>query len=323
MEVSTSNTHNVVTKFIIELQNMKHNTDIGMNWNLLFNIMSTSIRDQFHDHYELITQVKETLTFLLSSEQLSLTWTTIIFEFVSKSQTAAKKSALQLAGGYRKISNFFQVSDAFPMNVQEYVQCVVESLLCYCNICHDRSSEMTAVTAIILLLPSDFHVHLFDSICRKPEKGRNLIEHLPSDFVLHTAYLLLRRKHSARTSVLSENEEIIFRNLVERALVDCYPVTVIDTLFMQKPFDGTIAKLIVNLLPKSCYVDLLDIVGSLWGERLFVSKGDGFAQEFLTVALITTLKKISGYFCYIELDNYLRSINCLIDSQRLFVYFLF
>lgn len=303
IEVSASTSHEFVKKFIQELQHIQHNTD-SMNWNLLYHIMSTSIHDQLHDNKDLVIEVSKTLLYLISSEQLSILWTKIIHEYISKSQTAAKKAAQQLTSGYRKISNFYQGSILIPISTSEYVHCIVESLLCYSSKYDDQSSEITAMTDIILLLPSTFQVCLFDSICNNVERGSKVIRHLPSDFILNSAYLLLRRKHSthnrtqsnylADTTMLSVNEELIFRRLIERALVDCYPVTVIDTLLMQKPFDGAIAKLVVNILPESCYINLLDIVGSLWGERLFVSKGDGYAQEYLTAALINTLQKISG-----------------------------
>jgi hypothetical protein len=293
MEVPTSN--ELVKKIITELQYIKKNPN-SMNWNLLYHIMSTSIHDQLNHNNDLLTEVSNTLTFLLSSEQLLIVWTAIICEYVGKSKAAAKKTSQQLTSGYLKISNFFQGSLTTPIDIKEYMHCIIESLLCYCNKYDNQSNEMTAMTAIILLLPSNFQVCLFDIICNKLEIGGKVIKHLPSDFVLHSAYLLLRRKHSThiRTTFLSVSEELLVSSLIERALVDCYPVTIIDTLLMQKPFDGTVAKLIVNLLPESCYIDLLDVVGSLWGERLFVSKGDGYAQEYLTVVLISTLKKISG-----------------------------
>lgn len=294
---------------ILELLSIKQSNQRKLtDWTLLSNILSKAVRDQLNFDEKLCTVVKDVLAFLLSEQQLSSAWTVIVSEYLCKSNILAQKAAQQLVTGYRIISNFYQNSIGFPMNAKEFGQCIADSLLSYSNECQekqDKVREGSALTAIILLLPSEFQVLLFDSICEKPENGMSIMNNMPADYVLQTAYLFLRRKHSAHkrirlssitktAMVLSVNEQIMLQKLIERALVDCHPSTVIDALLIQKSFDPSVAELIINSLPESCYIDLIDIVGSLWGEKLFVSRGDERTQEYLTAALISTLRRISG-----------------------------
>ena len=294
-------------------------------WIILKRLLSSTLQRQSHNSTKLLSNCSTidesklrsefiaTILHLLGEQRLLSAWAAVIKCFLCTSTVGAHKAAQEIATEHRIVSNFFGNSHDFPMSTKEYSHCIIMSLInCFYNLHENQSvDDARALSTIITNLPSDFLASFIDCICLEPSTGSVIISYLPSDFALNAAYLLLRRLHSgykwnskleANWNKINSNEMDVFQKLVECALIDCYPITVIEALFLQKPFTSNTAELIVNILPESCYIDLLDSVGSLWGEKLFVSKGDERVQEYLTIAMISTLKKVTGElllrYCY-------------------------
>lgn len=294
---------------IEEVQNLTQSkVDRLKDWSALNHILLRAIRCNLNSSRKLRTHVSDLLLHLLSEQKLLPAWKMITEMYLNHSQVAAHKAAQQLMTEYRVVSNFYGHYGDF-INIREYIHRITISLLSYID--HSNlnkaSDELTAVAAIVKNLPPDFLPTFIDCICEGPVGGIIIIDHLPSDFILQTAYTFLKRKfsshkrdHSSTATgfELSHNEIAFVEKLVAKALVGCFPLTVIDALLLQKPFTRSIAELVVKLLPESSYIDLLDSVGSFWGERLFVSKGDEQRQEYLTTALILTLRRTTGARCW-------------------------
>ena len=293
-------------RLVEEVRKIRHSThDRRKDWTSLAIVLSTALRLGLDRVVKLRSDVKDAILHLLSEQKLSSLWATTTTTYLLHSQVAAKRDIQQTVGEYRIVSNFFKGSRDFPMNAGDYTNRIVMSLLRYTETLHQNKAndEIVALASIFVSLPAEFHAKFFDSLCENASEKMAIIDNLPSDFLLDAAYnFLLRRNSSSRrhnplpNDIIDwgSNEVIVFRRLVDRALVDCYPVTVIDALLMQKPFSNSIARLVVDILPPSSYVDLLDAVGSLWGEKIFVSSGKDRAQEFLTAAMIYTLKNVEG-----------------------------
>ena len=287
---------------------MQRDRDRQTDWTALHHILLTAIRSDLNSSRKLRADVSDILLSLLSEQKLSSAWGMISKAYLQDSKAAAHKGAQQLLNEYRIVSNFFGPYGAFIIETKEYMHLIALSLVHYIDNSNMRQAhdEFTAVAAIIKSLPIDFFSTLLSCMCEKPEEGIIIIDYLPSDFILQSAYLLLKRRFSsyreqsssmAFESEFGKKDITLAKILIARALVGCFPVTVVDSLLLQKPFTCDIAELVVNMLPESSYIDVLDSIGSYWGEQLFVSKGDAFKQEYLTVALISILKRITGTHC--------------------------
>lgn len=271
------------------------------DWKELNQILSAAVRVHLNHNEEVQHQAKAAVDYLLHEDQLSSLWDEITSVYCLKSESAAYQAAVQVTNGYRTMANFFDHFPGFTMNSKSFSESIVKSLLRYVSV-NEEETKIEAVAALILLLPLDFQAILFNFMIRGNLMGTSIISYLPPKFALQTAYLFLRRKYSNRSYVedsleLSIDERSSLEKLVEQALKDISPAAVVDTLLMQRSFTASVAEFIVNLLPEECYIYILSVVGTLWGEKLFISKGNERAQEFMTATLISTLRRITGKTC--------------------------
>jgi hypothetical protein len=276
------------------------------DWTLLNRHLSRAARVGLNKNDEFRSFVKDVIDHFLLGSQLLSFWESVASVDIEKSPSAFREAVQQISTGYRVIANFFGNYDDFPLDSKKFTKLVVKSLHCYIEqvSLNKEQQRLTAVAAIVLLLSTEFQASLIDCLFTSSEDALTIVEYLSSSFVLQSAYIFLcrkcsniRRANSAVSDVLlTFIEKSVLKRFVERALQDCHVTTVIDALLMQKPFSVSVAEDIVHLLPDTSYIYLLDIVGTLWGEKLFISKGDWRAQEYLTAALTSTLKRISGIY---------------------------
>lgn len=292
--------------FVNDLKKIKGGRPPEANrWAELIQLLSTGIRLQLNLIDSIRKEAADAIEFLLSETLLQVAWGVVAKAFYTKSQSASLNIALQMTSSYKMISNFFGSHADFTTDPRMFVESLARSLLNSIREAHLNKIEqdVTALTANIMHLSVDFQSSAISVILGNSTEYLFIVDYLPSQFVLNSTYLYLRRKYSARNGkysrsardpTLSLAEASVLSRMMERALEDCYPMTVVNTLVMQKAFVTSIAEFIVNLLPDTCHVELLDTVGSLWGEKLFISRGDWHTQEYLTAVLISTLRRISG-----------------------------
>ena len=274
-------------------------------WKELNQILSAAVRVHLNHDSEVRNHAKSAVEYLLHESQLSALWDEISSVYCTKSESAAYHAAVQVTNAYRTMANFFEHFTGFTMDSKTFSETIAKSLLRYVSV-NQEETKIEAVAGLILLLPLVFQAMLFAFMIRDKGMGTNLIDYLPSKFALQIAYLYLRRKYSNRRRTtshaedgleLSADEQSALSKLVEQAMKDSSPAAVVDTLLMQRAFTASVAEFIVSLLPQACYIYVLSVVGTLWGEKLFISKGDERAQEFMTATLISTLRRISGIPC--------------------------
>jgi hypothetical protein len=274
-------------------------------WKELNQILSAAVRVHLNHDSEVRNHAKSAVEYLLHESQLSALWDEITSVHCTKSDSAAYHAAVQVTNAYRTMANFFDHFSGFTMDSKTFSESIAKSLLRYVSV-NQKETKIEAVAGLILLLPLDFQAMLFAFMIRDKGMGTNLIGYLPPKFALQIAYLYLRRKYSNRRRTtshaedgleLSADEQSALSKLVEQALKDSSPAAVVDTLLMQRAFTASVAEFIVSLLPQACYIYVLSVVGTLWGEKLFISKGDERAQEYMTATLISTLRRISGIPC--------------------------
>lgn len=274
------------------------------DWTLLNRHLSRAARAGLNKSDVFRSLVKDVIDYFLLDSQLLSMWESLVSAHIEKSQSASVQAIQQISTGYRVIVNFFENYSDFPLDAKAFTKLVIKALHCYIEQITLKKEERSilAVAAIVLLLPTDFQANLMDVFFSTPNDDLVIVDSVSSSFILQSAYQFLSRKYfyygrasSASSDVLLTSiEKHVFKRFVERALQDCHVTTVIDALLMQRAFPPSVAEEIVSILPDSSYIYLLDIVGSLWGEKLFISRGDWRAQEYLTTALISTLSRISG-----------------------------
>lgn len=274
------------------------------DWTLLNRHLSRATRVGLNMNDEFRSFVKDVIDYVILDSQLLSFWESVANADIEKLQSISLKAVQQISTGYRIIANFFQNYGDFPLDSKKFTKLLVKSLHCYTEQVSLNKEErsLTAVASIILLLPTEFQASLIDILFSSSDDGLAIVDYVSSSFTLQSAYLFLRRKYfylrrsssAVRDIPLTSIEKSVLKRFIERALEGCHLTTVIDVLLMQKPFTASVAEDIVSFLPYTSHIYLLDIVGSLWGEKLFISKGDWRAQEYLTAALISTLKRISG-----------------------------
>ena len=306
-----------------QLLKIKHSCRCCLtDWTLLNRHLSRAARVGLNKNDEFRSFVKDVIDHFLLGSQLLSFWESVASVDIEKSPSAFREAVQQISTGYRVIANFFGNYDDFPLDSKKFTKLVVKSLHCYIEqvSLNKEEQRLTAVAAIVLLLSTEFQASLIDCLFTSSEDALTIVEYLSSSFVLQSAYIFLgrkcsyiRRANSAVSDVLlTFIEKSVLKRFVERALQDCHVTTVIDALLMQKPFSVSVAEDIVHFLPDTSYIYLLDIVGTLWGEKLFISKGDWRAQEYLTAALTSTLKRISGIY---RTTSYLRcTVSYSLDS---------
>ena len=292
--------------FANDLKKIKSGSPHEANrWAELNQLLSTGIRLQLNLIDSTRKIAADVIEFLLSEPQLQHAWEVVAKAFYTKSQSSSLNIALQMISSYKIISNFFGSNADFTTDPRMFVESFARSLLNCIREAHLNKIEqdITALTANIMHLSADFKRSAISVILGNSAEYSFAVNYFPSIFVLNSTYLYLCRKYSARNvkhsrsardPTLSVTEEAVLSRFIGRALEECYPMTVVNALIMQKAFVPSIAEFIVNLLPDTCYVELLDTVGSLWGEKLFISRGDWHTQEYLTAVLISTLRRISG-----------------------------
>ena len=293
-------------RFVKDLKKIKGGSPSEADrWAEFNQLLSTGIRLQLHLTESTRKVVADVIEFLLSEPQLQQAWGVVAKAFYTKSQSASHNVALQMTSAYKTISNFVGSHADFTTDPRTYAESLARSLLNCIREAHlnENEQDITALTANIRHLSADFQSSAVSVIFANSTEYLFIVDYLPSQFVLNSTYLYLRRRYSARNGTnsrsakhptLSLTEAAVLSRFIGRALEDCYPMTVVNALVMQKAFVPSIAEFLVNLLPESCYVELLDSVGSLWGEKLFISRGDWHTQEYLTAVLISTLRRVSG-----------------------------
>lgn len=249
-------------RFVKDLKKIKGGSPSEADrWAEFNQLLSTGIRLQLHLTESTRKVVADVIEFLLSEPQLQQAWGVVAKAFYTKSQSASHNVALQMTSAYKTISNFVGSHADFTTDPRTYTESLARSLLNCIREAHlnENEQDITALTANIRLLSADFQCSAVSVIFGNSTEYLFIVDYLPSQFVLNSTYLYLRRRYSARNGTnfrsaknptLSLTEAAVLSRFIRRALEDCYPMTVVNALVMQKAFVPSIAEFLVNLLPE-------------------------------------------------------------------------
>lgn len=242
------------------------------------------------------------------------------------SQTIMVSNANRLLSGYRSIANFIADTVILPTTVSSfsrtnYTQSVVLALL---HIISSASkSHWTPFQIIFPSLNIDAHIAIIEGLiyytqscsatidCYRStvfdiDEQRKayemyktkinallIVEALPSEWALEGSWLLLRVARRANPMRPSTFILPLLSLLINKAFAGGAAVgDVVDMLLLKKSFDDDIARAIINSFPVDALIDVLDLVGLVWGSRLFISRGDTKMQQYLTKAIMYALDKL-------------------------------
>ena len=292
-------------------------------WTKVYTIASSLPRSQPRNNADdqLSHSVRDVVLHLLDRPQLQVAWAEVAqLSHTSRSSTTvvAEYSAQQLVTSYRWVANYFSASRlSFPLTTSEMVHRMALSFLDYLSSDDCPDIDRPVLVHIFPTLPTEFQNHLLECLRASPEKAMLFVSALSPERTLVMAVQLLRMGGKKNSSTNGEQSSFIvnpsteegqqqqqqqqqlkplLQQLIERAVSGCHPFTVVDALLVQRPYANHIAAFVVSLLPPDLdiLIDLTDLLVSLWGEKLFIARGDHLMQEYLTTSILSVLQRLTA-----------------------------
>jgi hypothetical protein len=73
------------------------------------------------------------------------------------------------------------------------------------------------------------------------------------------------------------------------------PLQIVEYLLLRRAAANIqAAEIIVNVLPLNSIVAVADKIATLWGEKVFISRGDQSTQQYLTAGLLAALRRLNS-----------------------------
>jgi len=189
---------------------------------------------------------------------------------------------------------------------EQYLQHVLGSLFydvlaTTCGADEEGPAAKLAFSQLVSDFPLDAQIASVEVFCSFSGKhsSQGVIDLIEPESALNLASLMLRwasRKCPGQPSAVYGVIEVLGL-LVSRALASgessggCSFSLVVDTLFLRKAGDARAAQVIVTCFPLVGLVELIDTVVSVWGEKMFVARGERKLQGYLTEALLSSLER--------------------------------
>jgi len=238
--------------------------------------------------------------------------------FGGESPTLMQSESYRLITGHRILSNFLathalEATDVAALCARsEYIQSVVLALLRVLSSTSNYSRIVSHFRELFSGLPLDAHVALLEALvscAQSSSRGSEatidgetskldfslIIDAIPSDWYLDGSMLLLRLARRAHPSQPSKDILPLLGELVKRAIqYGATSVDVVDMLLLRKTMDEAIAATIMKLLPLQGLHEALETIASVWGCRLFISRGDLKMQQCLSKAILCGLDRIAN-----------------------------
>ena len=313
-----------------DLRSIVHGTHASQEeaWTKVYTIATSlprSHQQNSADDEQLSHSVRDVVLYLLDRPQLQVAWAEVAqLSHTSRSSTTvvAEYSAQQLVNSYRWVANYFSASrSSFPLTTSEMVHRMALSFLDYVSSDHCPDIERPVLVHIFPTLPTEFQNHLLECLRASPEKAILFVGALSAERTLVMAVQLLRigGKKNNTTSNVEQSSFIVnsssveehgqkqqqqqqqqlkplLQQLIERAVSGCHPFTVVDALLVQRPYANHIAAFVVSILPPDLdiLIELTDLLVSLWGEKLFIARGDHLMQEYLTTSILSVLQRLTA-----------------------------
>ena len=267
-------------------------------------------------------ELVETMVALVQRGGFERCWREILCD---SSLALMQGRGFRLVSGHRTFSRFLslyaRVDDAVAgaFSRSEYLHVVMLALLRVVSSDEASAQSIANFSWLLPSLPLEAHAALLellatccrldlattDSDDRDECDSSNLkvsgIDHfvvmnaIPADWSLEASWLLLRLERKAHPSRPSKSTLPLFKSLLSRAVAGGTAVTLlVDTLLLKRSMGKEIAEAVMELLPADSLTEALDSIASVWGCRMFISRGDVDMQRYLTYAILFGLDRISG-----------------------------
>jgi hypothetical protein len=311
---------------IVVIANKIHNSieligydgnDIKQEDNKIIDVNYDKIIDEnyFRDY------LKDILYNLLQNENLFKIWFDIFSIYTNISSIKSINELQQIINGYKIIANYFEDQTSTLYNgifmQYQYIQKFITSLFLiilssYSNNDFDfniinnisipaLSLDETSIIKSLLSFESlsrDTHIIILDLLCSySTTNSHYIISIMSSYWSLQASNLLINDsrfniKFSSSISNATTAKTTIFKYLLIKSLDLCEPINLIELYLLKRPYSIIVVEIILDVLPDSAVVDVIELVGLLWGDKKFVSKGNEKMQDYLTTTLLLSLNKI-------------------------------
>ena len=236
-----------------------------------------------------------------SSRVISLIWRGIFREHTLKSKSLAVMQAAALLNGYRPLANFFgqKIGDIASglLLPRKWLPLVTGALLM-----HARAAAHDSAARVVLCdimepgaMPVDAIWATLEHMSVDDDSTIFFVETvLPSEWSYASALLIMRRSRSCR-DFFEQRPALgsLLRRLFLRAMAETsFQSDLLREVVMKKPYDFPyVCDPFISILPEPYVATALSSAAILWGNRLFVSRGDDDMQDYLTRAILSFLKR--------------------------------
>lgn len=240
-----------------------------------------------------------------SPERLRACWAEILCD--CRSLTTRQSDAFRLLSAHRAMANFLSStaapkSDWPQFGRAAYTLGVMSAFLCVVSSGNDAVKEATR--QLVPHLAAEAHVALLEALCQSFCKGEDhdasaVVQAFPQDWLLDACWLLLRiaRKSSQLHPSRMPGMLALFKLMLGKVYQACHVREVVDMLLLRKPFDDVIAETVVDSVPDGNdddgLADTLDLLGSLWGNTLFLARGDVKLLHYVTQAILAAFRRVA------------------------------
>ncbi len=218
-------------------------------------------------------EVSDILDFI-NSQNFCYLWVEIL---VGGSKTDIRQQSQKFFLGYRMICNSI---DSFPsqMSSFDYEDYLLTGLI---NAIPSSTEESTA--GLVESFNYSLHCHLMLLLRDQIELSSHLISICSSTWVLDSTMII-----QSRLPLVSNFYQIFFR----AALKVCEFPLFVDSVFLRFRVRIEFIQLGLDCCSSLDLVSVVDHVASLWGDRLFVARGNNKLQEHLTNILLFSLQRM-------------------------------
>ena len=269
--------------------------------------------------------VAESITVFLTKESLESAWGDVLNQVCVESSSALKSNykdfAHKILNGYRFISNFIHglpkkslaadhvrsLSDISSM--REYLMLTVEPLLTVCSKSEFKTlilNERNSFSDFISNLPTNSRVIIIELLCKSSTNKDFQMEGVLANLSSFTTQLTPNLCLDMSTLLIKWCGQIkplhpstvpgmkLLLNELLLIIAEKIPAsTIVGLLLLRKAVDEETAAIIMNSIHEENLLESIDSVAALWGEKLFVNRGDIKMQLYLASALNTGLLRIA------------------------------
>ena len=269
----------------------KFRIDSIEQWELLILIM------KFHIHERSSTKrfphsLKERVLLYLNEGNLVNVWSSILSKNDYSRGILVNYFNL-LFYGHRICATLFYPFTEVEFRHKNYLQRISRSLLIACQ--HFSGYQTNSIQLLVDNVNNETKLSILDIVF----SDEILFIEFFHCFTSNHAYdwieniLFYYTKKNFNNNKLQDNYKVILSTVLNKVMEEYSYHAIIELCFLQKSYPNELGILLVELLPVSYYYHIISSVALLWGDALFLSKGNLLWEEYLTTILLQTISYMS------------------------------